>query len=171
MSGFSVVTDSPNGGSEAPPGSALARVRSAAARQRERRTFDLAVGGAFGEHLVIRYGTLPIDELERYGELADSISNLSLALDLMVSACRTVLWLEDGEATDLGVRIEQRLWELLDWPLPPGVDQLADVTTREIVDTLFGHNAMAVGNHLGELVAWMQDPGVAAPGESSGVTS
>jgi hypothetical protein len=171
MSTFDVVTENGASGSEeAPAGSALAHVRAAAARQREARTLDLPVGGAFGGRLVLRYGTLPLRELERYGELGDSLTNLSLALDMMVSACRTVLWREDGIDTDLGVRIEPALWQLMDWPLPPGLD-LADLTAREIVDALFGSNAMAVGSHLGELVAWMQEPGVPVPGESSGATS
>lgn len=173
MSGYDVVTEGAANGArhDAAPGSALARARAAAARQREAQTHDLTVGGAFGEHLVIRYGTLPTGELERYAELAESITNLSLALDMMVSACRTVLWREGDELTDLDVRLDWHLWQLLDWPLPAGVDDVQDVTTRELVDTLFGRNALALGTHLGALTTWMQDPGGDEPGEASGATS
>lgn len=174
MSSYDVVAEgaTSNGTTrDAPAGSPLARARAAAARQREVHTHDLAVGGAFGEHLLVRYGTLPTEELDRYAELSDSIGNLSLAIDLMVQSCRTIVWRDDDELTDLDVRLDWRLWTLLEWPLPPGVDEAEDVTSRELIDTLFGHNALALGTHLGELVTWMQNPGGDDPGEASGATS
>src|SRR3954452_16603058 len=86
---------SPEGGAapvaDAAPGSALALARAAAARQRQRHTTEIPVGGDFGDHLRIRYGVLPLDEIERYSELAQTTS-WSLNLDVMTSACQTVLW-------------------------------------------------------------------------------
>jgi hypothetical protein len=145
-------------------------VRAAAARQREVHTLDLAVGGAFGTQLVVRYGTLPVDELDRYAELADNVGNLSLALDMMVRACRTLLWVEADQQHDLEVGLDARLWTLMDWPLPAGMEA-SDVTAREVVDALFGHNALALGGHLTALVEWMQNPGGDVVGEPSGATS
>lgn len=149
----------------APPGSALARLRQQAARQRETRTLDLTVGGAFGEQLVVRYGTLPVSELERYAELGDKLTNLSLVIDAMVSSCRTVLF----EGDDLEVQLDHRLWTLLDWELPATIDSADELMPREVIEALFGQNALALGEHVEQLVTWMQKG--ATPGEPSGATS
>jgi hypothetical protein len=151
---------------DAPPGSPLARLRQQAARQREQRTFDLAVGGAFGDQLVVRYGALPVSELERYAELGDKLTNLSLVIDAMVSSCRTVLY--DG--SDLEVTLDHRLWTLLGWELPPAIDAPDELLPREVIEALFGHNALALGEHVNRLVSWMQDADE-SPGEASGATS
>jgi hypothetical protein len=57
-----------------------------------------------------------------------------------------------------------------DWPLPPGVEAHDDLTAREVVDALFGHNGSALAQHLDELARWMQNPRVIEPGESSAAT-
>jgi hypothetical protein len=147
---------------DAAPGSALALARAAAARQRQRHTTDIPVGGDFGEHLKVRYGVLPLDEIERYSELAQTTS-WSLNLDVMTSACQTVLW----DDTDLEVGLDHRLWTLLDWPLPAGIDRAADLTPRELIDALFGSNGIALADHFARLQKWMENPGGDAPGESS----
>lgn len=155
----------------AEPGSALARIRAAAAAQRQDRHQDIAVGGAFGEHLVIRYGLLPLEDMDRYADLATGKApRLSaLTIDMMVSACRTVLWREDGTDTDLATGLDSGLWELLDWPLPPETTP-EELTPREIVLAVFGGNGMAVVEHAEQLMSWMRAPG-AGPGESSAATS
>jgi hypothetical protein len=155
------------------PGSALARIKRAAAQQRGQRHVELVVGGAFGEHLVVRYGVLPIDEMDRYVDLANPGASMRLSqltLDLMVSAARTVLWVEGDDVTDLGVRLDSSLWQLLDWPLPDGV-ALDELTPREIVLALFGDNGLAVLAHAEELMGWMRDPGGDSPGEALAATS
>lgn len=169
MSGPITVGTVANGArSDAPAGSVLDGLRKAAVRQRKERTIDLPVGGAFGERLVVRYGTLPIEELDRYAELQGNITNVALAIDMMVSTCRTVLWREDGQETDLGVGLGTDLWELLDWPLPEGVEEL---TPREVVLGLFGaKEGMRLGNHLAALVAFNNE-GEPEPGEASAPTS
>lgn len=154
-----VVTETNNGTSDAAPGSALAQARALAAQQRQSQFKEIPVGGAFGDHLIIRYGVVPLDQVERYGELAGKVSNMSFNIDTMVTACRTLIWREDGNDTDLGVRLEPRLLTLLDWPLPPGVDRLEDVTAREVVEQLFGGNGMAVVTHFAQLFGWLQNPG------------
>jgi hypothetical protein len=174
MSAFDVVTDAQSNGAREPdavPGSALARARAAAARAREQRTLDLAVGGSFGERLVVRYGTLGIDELDHHAELVESGTTASsLSLDMIVRAARTVLWREDdGELIDFEVGLDHRLWTLLDWPLPAGIDDPVDVTTRDLLDALFERNALRLEEHLSVVTTWMRKGGDDV-GEASGAT-
>lgn len=153
----------------AEPGSVLASLQARAAAQRRARRLDLAVGGAFGDALRVRYRPLPVDELERYADLTDRINNIALAIDMMVSCCETVVWREQGADTDLGARLGSDLWMLLDWPLPDGLSDPSELTPREVVTALFGDNAMALGTHIERLVAGMQEE--PAPGEASAATS
>lgn len=167
-----VAQDAPASGTDAPePGSALARMRAAAAAQRRERHLDLPVGGEFGDQLVVRYGLLPLEDMDRYADLSTGKTpRLSaLTIDMMVSACRTVLWREHDTDTDLNVGLDSALWELLAWPLPPETGP-EDLTPREIVLALFGGNGMAVVEHAEALMSWMRAPG-ATPGESSAATS
>ena len=172
MTGPVVVPAGTHTNGSAEPGSALARIRAAAAAQRKDRSLELPVGGEFGDRLVLRYGLLPLEDMDRYADLAAGASpRLSaLTIDMMVSACRTVLWREQGTDTDLAVGLTAELWELMDWPLPEGVDELADLTPREIVLALFGGNGMAVVGHAEELMTWMRAPGT-PPGGASGASS
>jgi hypothetical protein len=171
MSGPVEVTTAADNGApaaEVEAGSILARVRARAEKQRQARHLDLAVGGAFGDLLVIRYRALEVDELERYSELVGSIGNVSLAIDLMVSTAQTVLWREDGEETDLGVGLDMALWQgVLGWDLPPGVETLAP---RDVVVGLFGGEGFRLGRHVGELMEWATEEQV-SPGESWAPTS
>jgi hypothetical protein len=111
---------------DAAPGSALALARAAAARQRQRHTTDIPVGGDFGEHLKIRYGVLPLDEIERYSELAQT-SSWSLNLDVMTSRARPSC----GTTPTSRSAWITGSWTLLDWPLPAGLDRAEDLTARE----------------------------------------
>jgi hypothetical protein len=156
---------------DAEPGSVLASLRSRAARQREAKRLDLAVGGSFGDLLRVRYRPLPVDELERYSELTGRIGNIALAIDMMVSCCETVLWHEHGDDTVLGVRLDADLWELLDWPLPDGVEDASELVPRDLVEALFGDNAMALGQHAERLIGWMMNTEELAPGEAPAATS
>ena len=157
---------------DAPPGSLLANLRTQAAAQRETKTLDLPVGGAFGDSLIIRYGFLAIEDMDRYAELQPgNLRATSLTIDMMVSACRTVIGRDSGGVeTDLGVKLDTELWQLLDWALPPGIQSADDITPREVVLALFGGNPMALVNHAERLITWFQDPSQ-APGESSAAIS
>lgn len=174
MSTYDVVSDTQSNGTPAgdvAPGSALARARAAAERARERRTLDLPVGGSFGDELVVRYGTLGIDELDRHAELVEGGTGLaSISLDVMTRAAITVLGRgDDGELEDFGVALDHRLWSLLDWPLPDGITDPVDVTTRELLEQLFEHNALRLEEHLSTLTVWMREGTM--PGESSSPSS
>lgn len=174
MSNINVVaagSEATRNGDSAEPGSVLATVRAAAARARESKHIDLPVGGSFGGRLVLRYRALPVDDLERYSELAGRITNVALAIDMMVACCETVVWREHGTDTDLGVRLTSDLWLLLDWPLPAGIDEPAELTPRELVAGLFESNAMRLGEHVEQLVGWMRETEEPALGEAPGVTS
>jgi hypothetical protein len=168
-----VTTAHANGAPEpdpAPAGSVLAHLRSRASQARAERHLDLAVGGAFGDMLVVRYRGLPVGELERYSELQGSVGNLSLAIDMMASCASTVLWSEDGVQTDLACSLGPDLWELLGWDLPKGLE-LADLSPRMVVDALWHERGMALGSHVSELVAWQTEEQLPEPGESSAPTT
>ena len=116
------------------------------------------MGGAFGDRLVLRYGVLPIERMDRYADLGSGNVRLSaLTIEMMADACVTALWHEDGTTTDLEVGLTGGLWELLGWPLPPET-RPDELTPREIVLALFGGNGMAVVAHAEELISWMRDP-------------
>lgn len=150
------------------PGSVLARLRQAAQAQREVRTLELPVGGAFGDQLRVRYGVLPLEEMDRYADLTTGRVRLStLTIEMMVAACHTVVWHDAGTSEDLHVRLDGHLWELLGWPLPEGVDQL---TPKEIVLGLFNGNGLAIVAHVERLIGWMRGEEPDA-GESSAATS
>lgn len=164
-----VPVGAPTPGTEddAAPGSVLGQLRAAAARQREEQLLELPVGGAFGQHLVIVYGVLPPDELQRYTQIAQRTGEVALAIDMAVASCKRVLWRENGSDTDLNVGLDARLWALLEWPLPEGVRDASELTASEVVYGLFGNNGLAMGAHLERLSTWMQDPGGDDVGEAS----
>ena len=169
MTGIDVVGAS-NGApaADAPPGSMLATLRARAAAQRKDKHLDLPVGGAFGDSLVIRYRLLPVDQAERFAELGERLSNIALVIDMMVTTCMTVLWREHEADTDLGVGLDQRLWDLLGWPMPETVDEL---TPHEVVVGLFADNALALGEHAERLATWMRAPEGPPVGEPSAGSS
>lgn len=153
-----VVTDSNGQIEPATAGSLLARLRQAAAEQQRERRFDVDVGGAFGDMLVARYAPLPIDELERYAELAGTTGNVELAIDLVVR-CNVALCARDDNdeletLTDEHgvVTIGPRLARLLELPVPASV---SEPTPREVVRWLWGDNGMAFGAHVQRVLEWM----------------
>ena len=159
---------------DAAPGSVLAQLRARAAAQRQARTLDLPVGGTFGDKLVLRYRVLEQREWDKYAVLLTPAAASGGESDLppmsvlnarmMAAACETVLWVEAGEETDLDVRLDGRLAEMLGHPLPPGMSY-DDLGVLEVVDGLFA-SPMAVTAHAGELVQWMRDP--SDPGGAEG---
>ena len=154
---------------DAPPGSMLASLRAHAAAQRRQRTLDVPVGGDLG-NLIVRYGYLGVDAMDRYGELVPGqIKQTSLTIDMLVSACRTVLYRHDDQLQDLDVGLGGKLWGLLGWDLPPGIERAEDVPTPDVVLALFGGNGMALVTHAERVITWMQDP--VDVGESSAATS
>jgi hypothetical protein len=83
---------------------------------------------------------------------------------MMAAACETVLWRgDDGELTDLEVRLDGRLAKLLGHPLPEGMSY-DDLGVLEVVEAIFA-SPIAITSHAGELVQWMSDPG-GAEGEA-----
>jgi hypothetical protein len=159
--------------SGAPPSSVLERVRSVANAQREPLRIDIPVElPPWDGRLVVRYGTLPIDQAERFSALQDRLSDIDVSLDMMVTACRTLLWVEDGQTVDMGVRLDYSLWEYMQWPLPPGTTY-QDMTAREVITKVFDDNSLALGNHLTRLSEWMARPSeaVKSPGESQAAAS
>lgn len=164
-----VAADGAAPAADAPPGSALAQLRAAVSAERSERSLDLAVGGAFSDQLVVRYGGLPVGDLERYSELSGRLGNLGLAIDMAVSCCRTMLWrTADGQLTDLEVRLGPKLWALGQWPLPDGMSA-DELTPRQVVEELWRDRGMALGAHLTRLVEWQSEE-ERPPGESLGVT-
>jgi hypothetical protein len=162
---------------DAAPGSVLAQLRARAEAQRQARTLELPVGGAFGENLVIRYRVLERREWDKYavlltpavtagGDTGDLPPMSVLNARMMAAACETVLWLDGDERHDLEVRLDGRLAEMLGHPLPPGTSY-DDLGVLEVVEGLFP-SPMAVTAHAGELVRWMQDP--SNPGGAEGET-
>jgi hypothetical protein len=157
---------------DAAPGSLLARLRSQAVQQAEDRTVEAPIGGSFDPPIMAVYGVLPPEELERYAELAGGTSNLELVLDMLVRTNRS-LWTSDGERRvelrdDRGaVTYGHRLAELLGIPHPPDTE----LEPREVLLALFGRNGMALASHASQVVTWMQNPGGATPGESSGAAA
>ena len=156
---------------DAAPGSVLAQLRARAEVQRQTRTLELAVGGAFGDELVIRYGVLERREWDKYAVLLtpDAVTGNTelppmsvLNARMMAAACETVLYA--GE--DLGVRLDGRLAEMLGYPLLEGMTY-DDLGVLEVLDVLFA-SPMAVTSHAGELVRWMANP--ADPGSAEGET-
>ena len=151
---------------DAPPGSVLAQLRARAEVQRRVRTLDLPVGGAFGDNLVIRYRVLEPHEWDTYAVLltpnlqTGDTSNMPpmsvLNVRMMAAACETVLWVEDGEETDLGVGLDGELARAIGYPLVEGMSY-DDLGALEVVEALFA-SPMAVTAHAGELVTWMRDP-------------
>lgn len=159
---------------DAAPGSVLAQLRARAAAQRQTRTLDLPVGGAFGDALVIRYRVLTPREWDKYavlltpaaasGGTGDLPPMSVLNARMMAAACETVLWADDDGQHDLDVRLDGRLAEMLAHPLPAGMGY-GDLGTLEVVEGLFP-SPMAVTAHAGELVRWMQNP--SDPGSAEG---
>ena len=162
--------------SDAPPGSALARLRARAAVQRQARTLDVPVAEWDGA-LVARYHMPPMEDADRLiaaaaafqtGESSPSMSRI--AVDLMSTCCQTLLGVgEDGIIEDLKHTYTGRLLELLALPLPPGVDDPGDVSVFEVVDAVFFGNWMAINVHAANVMSWLQgeDAGLGEPAAGS----
>jgi hypothetical protein len=165
-----VAAHEPEPSPDSARGSVLARLRAQAAEQTRSQHLDLVVGGAFGSNLLLRYRVLDVDELDRFASLGGKLTDISLAIEMMVTTCTAVLWRDDaGDVTDLAVTLEPGLWELMGWELPEGVE-LDELTPREVVVQLFGGNGPSLAIHLTRLAEWMQRPGGPSPGESSAAT-
>jgi len=160
----------PASNGDAPAGSVLAQLRARAAVAREVRRLDLPVGGPWGDRLVIRYRPLAIDEMDRYAAMSEAGATgaSAVSIDMMVSACETVLFrADDGELHDLECGLDGRLAEQLAAPLPPATDY-PDLTPRDVVDLVFASNLFVLGPHLTQLAEWAQQAG--EPGEPPAAT-
>lgn len=159
---------------DAPPGSVLAQLRARAAAQRQDQRLLLPVGGAFPE-LFIRYRAPDAADADRLmaraAQLAEGSPQVSgFNVDLMVTACETLVFRHaNGHDQELNVGLDRRLWELVGWDLPPSMTA-EDVTSHEVIATLFDNNWFRINAHGAELLTWLQ-AGEKPPGESSGATS
>ena len=113
--------------SDAPPGSALARLRRAAV-QRQARTLDVAIPEWDGA-LVCRYQMPPMEDADRliasaaaFQSAGASASMSRIAVDLMSTCAQTLLGGEDGTVEDFDHTYTGGLLELLNLPLLLGVD-------------------------------------------------
>jgi hypothetical protein len=175
------ATEGGNGRSGIADDSLLADLKIAAQEQQEETVHDFVVGGKFGKQLWLRHKPLDEGPMNRFiTQRAASRENpkldipiTELNMDLMAQSCVAVLG-ADKEGTkeskfelkdEQGViRLEHRLMQFLDLPVPPPEQGL--MTSREVVSIIFGRNAMAIVNYGDELVAWMQDPAnYKSPGE------
>ena len=150
------------------PGSLLAEVRKRAAAQQQKHVFDVPVGGAFEDRLILRYHPPTIDQADRYVDLTDSAGQLAVGLEMLVDCCEAVLWLDDeGEETLLEedgvpVRIDSRLWRMLG-------QQGDDVAPSQVIDLLFGNNMALLSEHMLQVTEEMTETAY-DPGESSAPT-
>ena len=156
---------------DAPPGSILAQLRERAASERRNRTLEVPVGtDRWGDMLSVRYRMPAMEEADRLlsamARFANDAAGMGKAgLELMASCCLTVLAHADGRTEDLETRITGHLLELLGLPFPPGVTNPNEVTTQEVVETLFDQNWVAINLHAGQIVNWLQE-GVGGLGET-----
>jgi len=153
-------------------GSLISNLRKSAKAQQKVHRVDMPVGGEFGKRLLIRYQTMEPAAMDRYmtrrGEIraaqeADpslSIPFTELNMDLMAQTCIAVVGADsDGDNKIIlsdsmgGLRLEQRLVEFLDLPVPE-----AGMTARDVIMILFGGNALAIIDHGDDLLAWLRDP-------------
>jgi len=155
---------------EPEPGSLLAELRAAGERQRRVKTAEFPVGGDFGSKLQIRYGVLSMSEMERYAELmgAGGLTNMGLAVDMLVACCQGLLWTSPstGLTTELSdekgkIKLGNRLALMMEWNDPDA----PEMSPREVVEALFGGNAMLFDRHVSEVVGWMRG-GSTGPGEA-----
>lgn len=159
---------------EVVPGSIVARLREAARQQRQAKTYDIAVGGEFGDRLVIRYRPLPPAAMDKFiaarqGTRLQDISATAATMDMMARSCVEVLGRYEGEEevladSDGPVRLEDRLARLLDLRSPSE----PVLTAHEVISRLFGDNGAAIAMHGDKLATWMQDPATALAGDDVG---
>lgn len=159
---------------QAVPGSIVARLREAAKAQRQHKTHDIAVGGEFGDRLVIRYQPLPPAQMDRFiaarqGLKMQDISATAATMDMMAHGCVEVIGRYGGEEevladSDGPVRLEDRLARLLDLRSPSE----PVLTAHEVITRLFGNNGAMIAMHGDKLATWMQDPATASAGDDVG---
>jgi hypothetical protein len=152
----------PEGSTDAAPGSLISRIRKAAARQQQETIKDFAVGGAFGEWLMIRYKPLAPEVMDQFLlQQKEDTPAIQLNMDMMARACIAVVGHDPntGEKEilqdELGpVLLEHRLAVALALPIPTG----AKLTAREVISMLFGQNGIAIGAHGDQVSEWMKNP-------------
>jgi hypothetical protein len=151
----------PGQAGDAAPGSLLAELRKTAAAKRSDAEITVDIPGRWKGKLRARYGTVGLDELERYSDSANlaGTTNLNASLEILAQACEAIeafdpesdtwLVLEDG----LGpVTFDDRLTRLLQWPRP---DEEFTFPTRTVYETMFDGNGIAIGAHVGQVAAFM----------------
>jgi hypothetical protein len=158
MSAVRVITDdgrepdSPPVATEEVPGALLDRLRRQSSRIREGRTLDKPVPGFEGA-LILRFKPLEMGQLERFAEAqrVGKSSGVSEGIEALATCCIGVYVRDGDRLTKLDAGLDHRLAELLGWPIPPD----AMLTAREVVLTLFGGEALLIGNFVDEVTQWM----------------
>ena len=150
----------PGAAGDAAPGSLLSALRHTAAQEREHRSLTLDLPGRWKGLLRARYGTIGLDEMERFtGTARTNTSEIGASLELLSQACKAIeaydrdedrwLVLED----DLGpVTFDDRLARLLAWPRP---DPEFTFSVRDVYDTMFDGNAVTLGEHTSAVAQFM----------------
>lgn len=135
---------------DAAPDSVLAQLRRDVAAKRESQTvvLDWMLGGS---HVRATYGTLDVDEAERFiaGAAVDTSHPLSGNLEALARACRSIEVEVGGEWKVLEdaagpVTFDDRLTRLLGWERPGDEYRYA---VREVYAAMFGQDGFAVMTH------------------------
>lgn len=163
----------PGAAGDAAPGSLLGQLRATAAQKRTSETLTLPLPGRWEGKLRVVYGTVGLDELERFAEsVGSNASNISGSLEVMARAVRAI---EAYDAADDGwlvledelgpVTFDDRLARLLDWPRPG--DEFT-FSARQVYEEMFDGNGFALSAHVGRVAAFMGVvEGEVASGEAS----
>lgn len=164
----------PGQAGDAAPGSLLSQLRVTAAQKRASETLTLPLPGRWEGKLRVVYGTVGLDELERFAESvgSSSASNITGSLEVMARAVKAIqaydpaddgwLVLED----ELGpVTFDDRLAKLLQWDRPG--DEFT-FSARQVYERMFDGNGFALSAHVGRVATFMGVvEGEIASGEAS----
>jgi len=147
----------PGQSGDAAPGSLLSSLRQTAARQRREQTVTIDLPGRWKGQLRARYGTVSLDELERFQD--GKTSGATTTLEIMSRACEAIEAYDPAEGgwlvleDDLGpVTFDDRLARLLDWQRP---DDDFTFPTKVVWETMFDGNGFALGRHVSQVAEFL----------------
>lgn len=171
----------PGQAGDAAPDSLLAELRGRAAQKRRKAETALVIpGDRWAGSLRIRYGTMELDELDRWRTSGIDMDDATLAasLEIIARAVRSV----EGRSSATGdwrvlednlgpVKVDDRLARLLQWERP-GEDFTYSV--REVYDRLFDGNGFAITQHVASIAQFMglveEDIASSEPSTDGGLT-
>ena len=165
--GFSV----PGSRGDAAPGSMLAQLRKDARRKQEARTVTVELPAIGDTPLRATYGSLSIEEIERFSESVANTAAISQNLELLARACRKIeaqdqdgkWWVLEDDAGP--VTFDDRLTRLLGWDRP---DQEFRYPVAQVWEGMFAGDGFALIAHTAKVTTAL---GLAdlevGPGEST----